>query len=144
MDRPDAGFGHEGAHLDVRRREQHHHRLSRRDPFAGAKEDVKDEPFPGSGLRLLARSHSAFASAAPRRSQVLLGGGDLVFAGTEPRGLEIGLGLGHSFDVLVASGAGADDIVFGTRSHAEDFLYADQLALRALEGRTHLVNLGFQ
>ena len=47
MDRADARLRHKGAHLDVRRRQQRHHRPARRDPFALPIERVEDQ----AGLR---------------------------------------------------------------------------------------------
>ena len=114
-DRADARFGHEGPHLDVRRREQHDDGLARGDPLALAEERVLNEPGLGRGLALLGEVPFGLGQRSFEGIQVGLGGADLVLASAEAGGLQICFELGDAIHVLVARSAGADDVFLATR-----------------------------
>ena len=112
----DLGLGHEGADLDVLRRQQGDDRPARRHPFTLAVHRVEYQAGLRGGLGLLGEVPFGGRQRGLQRSDVGFRGGDLVAAGPKLRRLEIRFELSRLLARLVAHGAGAVEVLRRGRS----------------------------
>ena len=144
MNRPDPGFLHEGADLDVFRRKQGDHRAAGGDPFARAIKRVKHKSGRGRGLAFLGQIPFRTGQGGLEGADGGFGGGDLVVAGAGLRGLQIGCELGNALAVLVPRGAGAIQVLLrGAAGNGSELFLAGEFLAGQGEGGLGLIELGW-
>src|SRR5262245_14065150 len=141
MEARDDRLRHEGAYLEVRRRQERDHRPARRDPLALAVERVVDEPGLHRRLALLGQVPLRLRERRLAHLDLRRGRRDLVLARPQARGLQVGRELGDAVHLPVARATGA--VALGRRSGAarEQALLAPDLLFRQDEQGPRLTEL---